>query len=51
MCNGISLLFLILGVFLLKYGADFLVNSTTGIAKIFGISDRIIDFHNKIFTV
>ena len=37
-----SLFLLLLGVVLLKYGADFLVNATTEMAKIFGISDRII---------
>ena len=37
-----SLVLLILGVLLLKYGADFLVNATTDLAKDFGISDRII---------
>ena len=37
-----SLFLLILGVLLLKYGADFLVNATTDLAKDFGISDRII---------
>tara|TARA_B100001758_G_scaffold143421_1_gene123514 strand:+ start:6844 stop:7797 length:954 start_codon:yes stop_codon:yes gene_type:complete len=37
-----SLIFLFVGILLLKYGADVLVNSTTVIAKNFGVSDRII---------
>ena len=37
-----NILFLATGIFLLKYGADFLVDSTKGIAKNFGVSDRVI---------
>jgi cation:H+ antiporter len=37
-----SILVLILGVFLLKYGADFLIDSTKILANNFGISDRVI---------
>ncbi len=37
-----SILFLIAGVFLLKYGADFLVDSTQILANTFGVSDRLI---------
>lgn len=37
-----SLFMLILGIFLLKYGADFLVESTKVLASNFGISDRVI---------
>lgn len=37
-----SLGLLILGVVLLKYGADFLVDSATIMAKGFGVSDRVI---------
>ena len=37
-----SIVFLIAGIFLLKFGADFLVNSTKILAKNFGVSDRII---------
>jgi len=37
-----NIIFLLLGVILLKYGADFLVNSTKLIAKGFGVSDRVI---------
>ena len=37
-----SVLLLILGIFSLKYGADFLVDSTRILAKNLGISDRII---------
>lgn len=37
-----SLGFLLLGVLLLKYGADLLVDSTKILAKSFGISDRVI---------
>ena len=37
-----SIILLILGVFLLKYGAEFLVSSSKILAKNFGISDRII---------
>jgi cation:H+ antiporter len=37
-----SILFLVSGIFLLKYGADFLVHSSKILAKNFGISDRII---------
>ena len=37
-----SLCLLILGVVLLKYGADFLVDSATIMAKGFGVSDRVI---------
>ena len=37
-----SLVLLILGVVLLKYGADFLVDSARILAKNFGVSDRII---------
>ena len=33
---------LVLGIFLLKYGADFLVESTKIIARNLGVSDRII---------
>lgn len=37
-----NLVFLILGVVLLKYGADFLINSTKILAKNLGVSDRVI---------
>ena len=37
-----SILILIFGVLLLKYGADFLVSSTKVIAKNIGVSDRVI---------
>ena len=37
-----NILFLATGIFLLKYGADFLVDSTKEIAKNFGVSDRVI---------
>jgi len=37
-----SVVLLISGIFLLKYGADFLVDSTKILAQSFGISDRII---------
>jgi cation:H+ antiporter len=37
-----SVLLLISGVFLLKYGADFLVDSTKILAQSFGVSDRIV---------
>ena len=37
-----SVVFLILGIVLLKYGADFLVDSTKVLANSFGISDRVI---------
>ena len=37
-----SIFFLIIGIFSLKYGADFLVDSTKILAKNLGISDRII---------
>ena len=37
-----SLGLLLLGVVLLKYGADFLVDSATIMAKSFGVSDRVI---------
>ena len=37
-----ELSFLFLGVLLLKYGADFLVDSSISIAKIFDISERVI---------
>ena len=37
-----NVVFLILGVVLLKYGADFLIDSTKILAKNFGISDRVI---------
>ena len=37
-----SILFLIAGIFLLKYGADFLVDSTKILANMFGVSDRVI---------
>lgn len=37
-----SLGFLLLGILLLKYGADLLVDSTKIIAKYFGISDKVI---------
>jgi cation:H+ antiporter len=37
-----SIVFLVVGVFLLKYGADFLVDATKQLATNFGISDRII---------
>ena len=37
-----NLVFLILGVALLKYGADFLIDSTKILANNFGISDRVI---------
>jgi len=37
-----SIAFLLAGIFLLKFGADFLVDSTKILAKNFGISDRII---------
>ena len=38
----ISIAFLLAGIFLLKFGADFLVDSSKILAKNFGISDRII---------
>ncbi|MBT5615205.1 MAG: calcium/sodium antiporter [Flavobacteriales bacterium] len=38
----ISIAFFLVGIFLLKFGADFLVDSTKILAKNFGISDRII---------
>jgi len=37
-----SIAFLLAGIFLLKFGADFLVDSTKMLAKIFGISDRVV---------
>ena len=37
-----SILMLLVGVFLLKYGADFLVNSAINIAEYFEIPERII---------
>ena len=37
-----SIASLLVGIFLLKFGADFLVDSTKILAKNFGISDRII---------
>jgi len=37
-----SIFVLLLGVVLLKYGADFLVYSTKNLAKSFGVSDRVI---------
>ena len=37
-----SIVILVLGVFLLKYGADFLVDSTKILAKKLGVSDRVI---------
>tara|TARA_Y100000739_G_scaffold207684_1_gene196374 strand:- start:161 stop:1114 length:954 start_codon:yes stop_codon:yes gene_type:complete len=37
-----SVLFLIAGVFLLKYGAEFLVDSAKILANTFGVSDRVI---------
>lgn len=37
-----NIIFLLLGIMLLKYGADSLVNSTKLIAKSFGVSDRLI---------
>jgi cation:H+ antiporter len=37
-----SIAFLLAGIFLLKFGADFLVDSTKILAKNLGISDRII---------
>lgn len=37
-----SIAFLLAGIFLLKFGADFLVDSTKILAKIFGISDRVV---------
>ena len=37
-----SIAFLLAGIFLLKFGADFLVDSTKILAKNFGTSDRII---------
>ena len=37
-----SLIFLLLGVLFLKFGADLLVDSTKIIAKYFGVSDRVI---------
>lgn len=37
-----SMLFIIFGVFLLKYGADWLVDGTIFIAKLFDVSDRVI---------
>ena len=37
-----ELSFLVLGVILLKYGADFLVDSSISIAKIFDVSERVI---------
>jgi len=37
-----NIIFLLLGVILLKYGADFLISSTKLIAKSFGVSDRVI---------
>ena len=38
----ISIAFFLVGIFLLKFGADFLVDSTKILAKNFGTSDRII---------
>ena len=37
-----NIIFLLLGVILLKYGADFLISSTKLIEKSFGVSDRVI---------
>ncbi|MAJ89737.1 MAG: hypothetical protein CMD08_00460 [Flavobacteriales bacterium] len=37
-----SLIFLLLGVLFLKFGADLLVDSTRILAKYFGVSDRVI---------
>jgi len=37
-----NILYLVAGVVLLKYGADFLVDSTKQLAKNFGVSDRVI---------
>ena len=37
-----NIIYLVAGVVLLKYGADFLVDSTKILAKNFGVSDRII---------
>ena len=37
-----NILFLIFGVLLLKFGADFLIDSTKLIAKSLGVSDRVI---------
>lgn len=37
-----GLLFFVIGVLLLRYGSDSLVNGTIQIAKYFGVSDRII---------
>ena len=37
-----SIAFLLAGIFLLKFGADFLIDSTKILAKSFGVSDRII---------
>ena len=37
-----ELSFLFIGVMFLKYGADFLVNSSISIAKIFDVSERVI---------
>lgn len=38
----ISLLLIVVGVFLLKYGGDFVVDSATNIALYFNISERVI---------
>lgn len=37
-----ALLFIVVGIIMLKYGADFVVDSATSIAEAFGISERII---------
>lgn len=38
----LSIVFIIIGILLLKYGGDFVVNSSTAIAEHLGISERII---------
>ena len=38
----LSIIFIIIGVVLLKYGGDFVVNSATIIAEYFNISERVI---------
>ena len=37
-----NIIFLLVGVFVLKFGADLLVENTINFAKFFGISDRVI---------
>lgn len=37
-----SICYIILGIFLLKYGGDFVVEHSTNIAKMFNISERVI---------